>query len=342
MRTTLEVRIGGRVLSMEGLYGDVEMATVWPGGSDTLTWTAGTRNRRRFPGGQLAQAFLGPYCVWSGIHNEPDPAQEQQAARGLWRQGDDFEALDGSGNATKVPDTAIDQAITRGLLWTRPASISSSAVDVDTTQGPVSVSAVLDAWAEGNGKRWWVTPDQRVLGVTDSSTPSWITFPLDSSLGYDLGNYASTLLGRYQTSTGYATATRTDSVAEAIHGHKEQLVDLTPRGVLTSTKANTILDSLLSYGAAVPAFTSTIETAYGEILDRSGAPVAPETVYAGPYLRIYGATDLAQRRNSAMYLDAQIGRTQVSGGVLTISPMQLTGDTLVDQLAEALNRKRKN
>jgi hypothetical protein len=336
----LQIRVGGRWLSVEALYGDVTMSTVWPGGSDELTWSMGSRPLRKFRGRELVQAYHGPVCVWCGVLNEPDPSQDQQAARGLWRRGDDFYALDGSGNATTTPDTAVDQAITRGLEWTRPASISSSAVDYDITQGPVSLSTLLDAWAIANGQRWWVTPAGELLGVADDTAPTWQTFPLDTGLGYALDHYASTLVGRYQTSTGYATSIRTNTAAETDHGHQEQDVDLTPRGVLTATKANTVLDNLLALGAAVPAYTTGIDAAYGEVLTRGGTPVAPELVYSGPLVRVHGGVDLAQRKNSALYLDVQVGRTQLADGVLTISPMQLTGDTLLDQLTAAVTRRK--
>jgi hypothetical protein len=337
---SLQIRVGGRWLSVDALYGDVAMSTVWPGGSDELTWSMGSRPLRKFRGRELVQAYRGPVCVWCGVLNEPDPSQDQQAARGLWRRGDDFEALDGAGNATTVPDTAVDQAIIRGLEWTRPASISNTAVDYDITQGPVTLSVLLDAWATANGKRWWVTPAGELLGVVDDTTPTWQTFPLDTGLGYALDNYASTLVGRYQTSTGYATSIRTNTQAETDHGHQEQVVDLTPRGVLTATKANTVLDNLLALGRAVPAYTTGIDAAYGEILTRGGTPVAPESVYAGPLVRVHGGIDLVQRKNSALYLDVQIGRTQLAGGELTISPMQLTGDTLADQLTKAVTKRK--
>jgi hypothetical protein len=208
------------------------------------------------------------------------------------------------------------------------------------SQGPVSLSTLLDAWAIANGQRWWVTPAGELLGVADDTAPTWQTFPLDTGLGYALDHYASTLVGRYQTSTGYATSIRTNTAAETDHGHQEQDVDLTPRGVLTATKANTVLDNLLALGAAVPAYTTGIDAAYGEVLTRGGTPVAPELVYSGPLVRVHGGVDLAQRKNSALYLDVQVGRTQLADGVLTISPMQLTGDTLLDQLTAAVTRRK--
>lgn len=336
----LQISVGGRWLAGEGLYGDISMSTVWPGGSEELSWSMGSRPLRKFRGRELVKAFYGPVCVWCGVLNEPDPSQDQQAARGLWRRGDDFEALDGSLNATTVPDTAIDQAISRGLEWTRPASISSSAVDYDISQGPATLSVLLDAWATANSSRWWVNPAGEVLSKTDDTSPIWQTYPLDTGLGYSLDTYASTLVGRYQTSTGYATSIRTDTQAETDHGHQEQLVDLTPRGVLTATKANNTLDSLLSLGKAIPAYTSGVEASYGEILNRGGTPIALELIYAGPLVRVHGGVDLAQRKNSALYLDVQAGRTQLSEGVITISPMQFTGDNLADQLTAALTKRK--
>jgi hypothetical protein len=44
MGAQLEVNVAGRWLSMESFYGDVSMSTVWPGGSDELSWTPETRS----------------------------------------------------------------------------------------------------------------------------------------------------------------------------------------------------------------------------------------------------------------------------------------------------------
>lgn len=338
MANRVEPHVNGRFLTFTSFPGDIEMSTVWPGGSDQLSWTENSRSSQRFSGGELAEGMFGPVPVWAGNLTEPDPSQDQLSAQGAWREADNYVALDGSGNATKVPDTAVDQAISRGLHWTRPASISSTAVDIDVSQGPVTVGSLLDSWTNQSGQRWGVNVWRQVYAKADDTAPTYQMYPLNGGLGFDLTNYSDTLVGRYFNGTSYLTTTRTAAVS---HGHKETIVDLTPRGTLTLAKANAILDNLLSLGVAVPAWTTGIEMAYGELLNSGGVPVALETVQAGKLLRIHGGFELAQRLNGALYIDILIGRTQLAEGLVTISPMQLAGDTLADLLVKALNPQAK-
>lgn len=341
MSTQLEIMVNGHWLSMESRPGDLSFSTIWPGGSDQLSWTPNTALTRRLTGGEDVRAYYGGVPVFAGDLSEPDASQDQLNAIGAFRAGAGYPALDGSGNATKTPDVGIDQAISRGLDWSRPNSIRSTALTtLDTSQGPLSVGELLDQWAEGNTIRWGVDPYRTVYAQTDPTVPSFQTLPLDGGLGYALDGYASTLIGRYldsSTST-YKTVTVTDPVAEATHGHVEDVVNLTVRGAITSTAATNILTSLLALGRAVPAWTADIELSYGDVLNMGAVPVALETVAAGDVLRVNGGYDLAQRLNGAMYLDVLIGRTELSGGTLTVQPFNLAVGTLEDAIAAALSK----
>lgn len=335
----LEITIDGRWISQVAPYGDINMSTIWPGGSDQLSWTPGTPRGWRFKGGTIVKAWYGPVCVWSGTLNEPDPSQEDMAAQGLYRLADNYFALDGSGNATTVPNTAIDTAIAAGLPWTRPASVSSSAVLYDISGGPAKLSELLDAYATQNNESWGVTPQGAVYRKTAPTTPSFATMPLSGGLGYALDNFASTLRGRYFNGTSYATATVTNTTAQAQHGHVEAVVDLTPRGTLTLAQAQNILSSLLALTYANPSWTSDIELAYGELLSLGGTALALETATAGTLMRVPGGYDLTHRQNALLYTDVPIGRTQLAGGTLTLSPAKLVTDNLADILTAAVNKK---
>lgn len=319
--TALQVVVDGNWLSAESLYGDVEMSTCWPGGSDQLSWTPGRLPARRYRGGEKVAAHLGPVCVWSGQLLEPDPSQGQMIATGAFREAADWAALS-AGAATDIPDAAIDRAITAGLRWTRPISIKSTAIKIDLTQGPVFLDVLLNVFADNNGVRWGVNPLREVYAKADDTTPTYQTLTLDGGLGYALDNYASTLIGRYFDSgtSDYETVTVTDTVAEANHGHVEKLVDLTNRGSITSSVATSVLNWLLTLGAAVPQWTVGAEFAYGEILTMGGIAVALETVAAGTLLRVHGGFELAQRLNGQMYVDVPIGRTTLSDGTLKVDP----------------------
>lgn len=337
MPTSIDVTVNGRRLALDALYGDVEMSKVWPGGSGEMSWTvdAMTTHRGDYHGGNIVRGWFGPVCVFGGQLVEPDPSQDRMVAEGLWRAAEKFPALDGSDNATTVPDTAIDHAITLGLPWTRPTSISTTAVDLDTTQGPVTLAELLDAYTEQTMNRWGVNPLGEVVQKVDDTIPSLQINAIEDGLGFATDTYASGLVGRYKTSTGYATAIRTNATAQADHGPAYTVVDLTPRGVLTSTKANAILDNMLALGRAVPQWTTGIEVTYGELLGPGGTPVALESVSASSgLLRIHGGFDLAQRLNGALYLDIPIGETSLSAGTLILKPQGLAARSLVDVLAD--------
>jgi hypothetical protein len=321
MGTQLEINVGGRWLSMESFYGDVAVSTIWPGGSDELSWTLQVRPLRRFSGGEDVIGYFGGVPVWRGHLLEPDPSQDQLTATGAFHEAYDYAALDATGAVSKIPDTAIDQAIVRGLNWTRSTSVQSTIVNFDTTTGPVSLGALLDVMTSAQTQRWGVDPYRQPYTATDPTTPSYQTLPIAGGLGYALDDYASTLIGRYldATTSTYKTRTITDTVAEAQHGHVERIVDLTFRG-----------------NRSTPQWTQSIEVVYGELLNPGGVPVSLETVTAGELLRVHGGFELAQRRNGLMYVDFVIGRTQLSGGTLTISPIQLAPRNLTDVLSVAL------
>jgi hypothetical protein len=333
MGAQLEVNVGGRWLSMESFYGDVSQSTVWPGGSDELSWTPAVRPLRHFAGGEDVIGYFGGVPVWRGHLLEPDPSVDQLTATGAFREAYDYGALDSVGGVSKIPDTAIDQAIIRGLNWTRPNSIQSTTVNFDTTTGPVSVGALLDVMTSAQTQRWGVNPYRQPY--TDEPTgPSYQTLPIAGGLGYALDDYASTLIGRYldSTTSTYKTRTITDTVAETQHGHVERIVDLTFRGARSAAQVDTDLTNMLARDRSTPQWTQSIEVVYGELLSMGGATVSLETVGAGKILRVHGGFELAQRRNGLMYVDFLIGRTQLSGGTLTISPIQLAPRNLTDVL----------
>jgi hypothetical protein len=336
----LNIVVNGVPLATACRFGDVEMSTVWPGGSDELSWATPDQPAALSGGALSVRALVGPQCVWYGTQLEPDPSQDRMVAQGSWRLGDNFAALS-AGVATKTPNTAIDTAITAGLRWTRPNSISSTAVDIDTSQGPIYVGPLLDAWTEQSAQRWGVDTSGNVFAKADDTVPTYRIPPLDGGLGFTLDKYACTLIGRYFDGSAYQTATRTDTVAQALHGTAQGIVDLTGRGTLTLAKSNTILDNLLALGRSTPQWTETVTVAYGELLSMNGAPVMLETVQAGKVLRIPGGLDLPRSNYGRLYVDMLIGATSLVDGLLTIQPMQTAARSFTDVITQALQPKKK-
>lgn len=340
----LDIMVDGRWLALDCRYGDVQLDTVWPGGSDVLSWALGTQPTRRFRGGQDVAAYFGGLCVWCGKTVEPDPSQDQLSAQGAFHEGDNYVALDSSKNATKTPGIAIDQANLLGLNWDRSSfTFSPSAADIDVSQGPVKVGSLLDSWSEQSGLRWAVDPYRQFFLAADPTIPQYKTNPLDGGLGYALDNYASTLYGRYLDSvTGtYKTVTVTDFDAEDAHGHVEDDLDLTVRGPITFASASNITSRALSLGRAIPQWAIPIELSYGDILTMGGTPAALETIRAGKMLRIPGGFELAQRLNGQTFLDIVIGHTSLTDGILTVQPMQIATRNLEDFVTTAAPSPKK-
>jgi hypothetical protein len=343
MQTNLEITVDGRWLSLESMPGDIQMTTSWPGGSEQLSWTPGTLPYRRFHGDELVAAYLGGFPVWSGSLLEPDPSQDQMTAQGAYHEGEEYGALTTTFLPGNGPDQCIDNAIGRGLRWTRPASLSNTATDIDTSSGPVKLGELLDTWATNNGTRWAVNPNREVFAADDPTTPSYQILGIEGGLGYALDDYASTLFGRYldsTTSTYQTVGPVSDDLAEQLHGYDEDVVDLTGRGAITSAKATTFTQHILNLGRSTPQWTSTITVSYGELLSMGGTPVPLEIVAAGTIVRVHGGFELAQRQNQALYVDVLIGQTSLSGGLLTLTPMQIASRTFQDIITDALTNKR--
>lgn len=339
MGTKLEVVVGGKWLSCETIIGNLQMSTVYPGGSDELSWDPSVFNDFRIRGRQDVTAYFGGVPVWAGKVLEPDASSGTLTAQGAFRDLDNFIALDSGGAATKIPDTAINQAIARGLDVTiiqPPGTISSVAVTQDISQGPVRVSALLDSYAKANNVSWGVDPNRQIFTQSTPTTPTYQTLPIAGGLGQGFDNYASHLWARHLNGAGtaYVTETASDADAALRWDHVEDVYDFTNLGAVSIAEASNRLSYLLGPGGrSTPQWTESIEVAYGELLNMGGVPVALETVAAGTMLRVNGTYELAQRNNTgAAYVEFIIGRTLFDGATLTLTPLNIAPRTITDIL----------
>ena len=74
------------------------------------------------------------------------------------------------------------------------------------------------------------------------------------------------------------------------------------------------------------------------MLTANGTATALEAVTAGTVLRVPSGFDLAWRLQGQMYLDVPIGRTSLSGGLLTLQPLDVAPRNLTDVLTAALTK----
>lgn len=246
---TPQVRIGGTggtwLSTLVPVIG-IEVDTRWPLGGYQLDFKmllAPGQKPACVTEDALCDLMLGGRVIFPGRITDVDPDEGTVTASGLCRDPETIAAFTAGGLTTTVPDAMIDTAISDGS-WpvTRPASLSNVAMAAaDETADVNYVAAMLDLWADDNGKRWYVDSDAAVRAGVDPTTPELYVLPGAGRLAWTTERQATKIIGRYQTTTGGVLATATLG-----SGRRQRVVDLTSRGPLTSGQAASILNSILT------------------------------------------------------------------------------------------------
>lgn len=336
------IRVGGFWLKQVGGWADLRYTHEYPRGCSEASWTMepDTRHQSLYSGA-LVEIFDGGQRIWRGRLNEP-PSDGQFSANGSWSEASDVLALDGSGNATKVCDTAIDAAIARGAIsWTRPASINSSnwGVPATSADAPMKLLDLLDQSLAGNNRRWWIDPDGNIQTAAEVLDRPVLRVPhAAAGRGLTLAddNYYSHLTGRYFTASAtYGTITVGNSSAATKWRRKEAWVDLSPMGVIVSAQATTELTQRLNLTGARMGFAENLNLGYGEITTLGGVPVPLSVVRAtgrphewpfvasngfpsgGLVIRLVGVWDRS-RVTEMPYTDIMVAKTEYTEGSSTV------------------------
>lgn len=338
-----EVRVGGTGgvwLSQLGLlWGDLTVEHRWPFGCWETTWTIPTITAKKRPPALVANqpvdvVFAGK-SIWSGQLTEPDWADGQFTAQGWVRQGETTPCLTSAGLTTTIPDTAIDQGITRGWLnWRRTASISSvaySAADTgtgDATDDLNSISALLDAYTQDNKLRWGVDAQRRVYTAADPTTPAWDVSPDTDPLGVSSAALASTLVARYVADSAGTLATVIVGTGAPV-----VMVDLTGRGQITSAKATSICQNILAQTTATTGWTNGLTLTRTQITS-GGIHPHLSMVVAGQMIRLLGQRDpRGLDANTSVVVGTSLWN--VNDGTIELSPVDTADRDLSTIIANA-------
>lgn len=305
---SMQLVVGGHYLSVG--WGDLEWGLCWPGYSDELTFDVAS-HPSIFQKQAPVSLVWGGDLLWSGTLDEPVRGQKLRAA-GLHRLGEDYAALDGSGNPTLNTDVAVPQAITRGLPWSW-ATGGAVAPPLDT-DAPITISRLIDAQTEQYpGLDWGVLPSGVVVSQARTA-PRLHIRPGGDGLGIAWDNYASTLIARYvdSTSHAYTTVTRSDATAEARWGYKEATLPtaLNDGAEMTLAQAEAILDSKLAAGRSRPGWTQAIEVQYGAVLNDHMQPVDLATIKPYETIRVHGLTEDVGDLAGQSFVDMPLARIQ--------------------------------
>lgn len=301
----------GRVpLDTLGVVSALSYATAVPGGDTTCTLSLSLpvdANPPALTVGRMLQVFDGPALVWGGTLDDPQRGTPWQVSgTGLSTLAANYLALDASGNPTTDPNTAIDQAIARGLAWKRTATLPTPTV----TPSDFYLATLLNAVATASGQSWTVAADGTVTMLT-IATPTSADYILDATStpgGRTIDGFATDLWAKYQPPvTVKDSVTGTSSViagpvsmiaadknpsssAPRPFGRREAVYDTTPGGPITSAAAQAMADGALALVQPRANFTGSLPILPGSLLTPGGMPARLAQVRAGQVVRLVGVS----------------------------------------------------
>ena len=332
------IKVDGRWFTDRGAFGELKWSSRNKGGSEQASWRVDSTKRRPFRSGQRIDILEMGVPVWSGTTLEPDG--DTLHARGLYYQGANAPGLDGSANATMVPDTAVSQGITAGFLdWSLPVSLSAVAVGDITT--PTTVNEILDLWAAAEDKTWRVNPGGDLRAYSEPTDPKWHVTPGSAQLTLAEDSYASTIYANYLDSTTslYTRVTVTNTSAADRFGPKGKTIDLHKEGTLkmTNAKATAIATTALS-AASRPGWANSLRLASWELTTSGGAKANLRAVRGGDLIRIHGQMDMSIATGPLPYIDVVADEVEYEDGsdFIDIKPVGLQIRSLQGALDAAL------
>lgn len=324
---TPQIRVGGASglwLSTLAPVGGIEIDVRWPLGGYQLDFNLLLGARRRpaiIAKGARCDVLIAGRPIFPGRISEVDWSEGKITVTGLCRDAETTAALTASGATTATPDVAIDAAINRGA-WqvTRPASLSSAPLGAsDQTTNVNYLAALLDLWANDNGKQWYVDRDGAVRSGVDPTVPELYVMPGADELSWATEKQASRVIGQWQDIPGYSHTTFAGS------GFDEQIVDLTGRGPLSSAQASSIVNQILAQSSS-GGWAGGITVSAQQLVTPGGMVPSLARVAAmvgrGLMVRLLGHRDPRPGRFS-LTTDVLIGQAvwNVDDGKVTLSPV---------------------
>jgi hypothetical protein len=265
-------------------------------GAWAASWSIPNTTTWRHPAlvyGVRVEIVLGPIVVWSGTLEEPDWDAGTFTAIGAAREAETTFGLDALGNASTKPNEAIDTAIAAGdLTWTRVGDFGNTAVgDASGTDGVVSLTSILDAWAKKNNSRWYVNEmRQLIIAPLDENTPKYLIVPGSGVLGSASEQRVDRIYARYIDST---TGRRTTVVyPTAGPARVKRPADFTKDGAMTAADAQTRVQTLWTQNnAGRSGFTNGWTLTHGQITYLGGGLADGALVKAGETVAALGLPD---------------------------------------------------
>lgn len=335
----LSVKIGGAWLSSLAAYGPV---TVEFGehGSEAASWEMDSTFRHPLlRGSQTVQIYDGGFPIWSGRLVEPGSGGEFSAL-GAWRQAETALAMNTSNVPTTVPNDAIAGAVSRGeISWT--GTVSAATWGGTNPDPKMTLATLLDGYADEAGLRWYVTPANTVTTQADPTTPQWLVPHAVAGRGLTPADddFATHLVGTYLTGTStYSSRTIGSASSATVFGRRTKWVDLTPMGVISAARADSVLTGMFLLSGARMGWGEGLELSRSQITTMGGTLAPLAQISSLQMIRLAGTIDTSRANLLSAYTDIVIGTSRYTDGSdeITLTPMGYAPRNLEDVLTVAV------
>lgn len=261
---------------------DWQHTTTFPGGDSSATFSFQAPTdfaHSAVRTGRYIYAHAGAALVWAGRLDEPQRGQPWTlTATGTAALAKEHVIT----TAGSTLNTVVDAAITNGLPWTRPATLTSPAAPI------VQYSTVDDALGQLVAQNGFWSLDVTGTITTPASVPAaTLLMYLFDVPARTLQSYCNVVVVVYLNTSGATVSTTVvGSTTElAARGRIETTVDITARG-------NISLATAQAAGAAEigndtqPTWAAPFAAVQGSLLTIGGTPVDVATVRPGQTVRV--------------------------------------------------------
>lgn len=279
----------GTWLDQLGVTADWKHTVTFPGGDTSATWTFQADNTLMSPAllpGRRILAKSGSCLVWFGRLEEPVRGQPwQMSAVGRAALAKD-RVITGTGETL---NDVVDGAISNGLPWTRPASLTDPKASIPVLS---TVDAALGQLVSET--KWWTL--DALGGVSTQialpTTPALLTYVFDLP-ARTLDGYANVAVVQYQNPSGdpHVVTVLGSSAEIALRGRIEIPLDLTSQGPLGGTSPLALANAQAAGAAKLSdlqqrTWSAPFVTQQGSLYSITGAALDVATVRPGVLMRV--------------------------------------------------------
>lgn len=276
-----------RYLSQLGSVSGLTQSYAVPGGAASMSCTLQKRSNYRTAAmnpGRILRIYRGGNITWEGTTDEPQPSDSgwQITAQGAGMFGSNYVATY-SGAWSANPDSAVNDAISRGLRWINTGIGSPAGIwlgqQVDS--GAQSITDLLNLACTRGGLTWYVLTEPRGNFLQVLPLPTTVgrllvaTGPVPRTIAGVVNRIVIRYVSAEDGSGGpakYSNTSVTNQASVDAYGLSEAFLDLSSTGFMTAGDAQGVGQFALSQFQRA-SFGGPFTVRYGELLTAGGTPV---------------------------------------------------------------------